>query len=178
MSFTGPAAMPNRRSESAPFFSNRSDEVIEEFLSEFDLLATTYELTDRQKVEAVVRYVPHRMRDFWKSLDAYDSGNWLEFRNTLVDLYPDRVTPRYTEQDLIELVDRSRKTRMRHEEDVVRYYRHFLIISHQLLAANRTTEYIRNVEFFCGFHPDHAEVLLSRLFAMKPEHPADIPYDI
>ena len=178
-SATGPAAMPGTRSNKAPSFSGKPEERIADFLFDYEGLATGCQLTDKEKVEAILRYVPFPVHELWKTITGYASGDWAAFRATLERLYPDTAAAtRYTRNVLKDLVQLSSKYRMRDENDVLEYYRHFLTISNPLVAANQITADDCSAEFFLGFHPDDRNVLESRLFSMKPNQPEHKPYDL
>lgn len=170
--------MPNpQRRDEAPHFTGESNDSIAYFLFEYDTLATGCGLSDCEKVKTIVHYIEHHIRDLWKSLNGYSTGDWETFKSTLESLYPDTsADTRYTKRALQDFVDISAKTRMRDEDDVMTYYRHFLTLSNPLLNKQRITDNERNVEFFQGFHPDDRKLLTLRLFAMKPDHPE--PYDL
>jgi len=117
----GLAAMPHPTK--MPFFAGMSDKPITDFLSNYGELADGYRLTDRQKVEMVLRYIPYSLKDLWKSLPSYTTGNWMIFKRELERLYPDMdAETRYSRQGLTELVNLSARTQMRDEKDVLDYY--------------------------------------------------------
>ncbi|KAH9017145.1 hypothetical protein EDB85DRAFT_1897794 [Lactarius pseudohatsudake] len=59
----GPAAMP--RPTKAPFFAGLPDEPIADFLGDYGELADGHQLTEKQKVETTLRYIPHSLKDLW-----------------------------------------------------------------------------------------------------------------
>jgi hypothetical protein len=174
----GPAAMPGPRSPNAPYFSGQPNDPLADFLNEYDMIATGHGLTDQQKVDCILRYIPYSMRDLWKTLDGFSIGNWTTFQAALDRLYPDTAAAtRYTRQGLMDFVDMAARSRMNDEDDVMQYYRRFLTIGNPLRLANQISEEDYSAEFFRGFHPDDREVLASRLFSMKPHHPPQKPYE-
>ena len=89
----GPAAMPSRHSKFAPYFSGPTDE-FEDFLEEFESLASDCELTDPQRVDALVRYVDSSTPDFCKVLNGYSSRDWPLFQQSLIDVFRS-IVPRH-----------------------------------------------------------------------------------
>jgi hypothetical protein len=83
----GPLAMPYVKDNKAPHFAGEVGEQLEDFLREYEELATTCALTDRQKVETILRYVPHKLQYLWKVLDGYSAHDWNAFRLSLEGLY-------------------------------------------------------------------------------------------
>ena len=72
----GVSAMPSIRSKLAPYFSGKISQPIEEFLEEYDELADKHGLTNRQKVDTVIRYVNEQQRHIWRSLDGFLNRDW------------------------------------------------------------------------------------------------------
>ncbi|KAH9042193.1 hypothetical protein EDB85DRAFT_2139539 [Lactarius pseudohatsudake] len=178
-SIPGQATLPSPRPAEAPYFSGRCNDPIVDFLFEYDILTTNHGLSDSQKVETIVHYIAPSMRDFWKTLDGYSTGDWATFKSTLESLYPDTSAKRYTKRALQEFVDNYAKTqRMRDEDDVMSYYRDFLALSKPLSNKQRISDEERSFEFFQGFHPDDRRLLAFRLLAMKPDHPIGVPHDL
>ena len=57
----GPAAMPSARSTHAPHFAGSKEELLPDFLNEYEDLADSFGLTEEQKVETVLRYIPRTL---------------------------------------------------------------------------------------------------------------------
>lgn len=79
--------MLSRHSHHAPYFSGRVSDPIEDFLSEYEELADACGLTDYQKVQTIICYIPFSLRDLWKSLGGYLARNWLDLGLTLKEIY-------------------------------------------------------------------------------------------
>jgi hypothetical protein len=71
------------------FISDRVSDPIEDFLSEYEELANDCGLTDHQKVETIICYIPFSLRDFWKSLDGYFelAHDWANLGRELEAIY-------------------------------------------------------------------------------------------
>jgi hypothetical protein len=170
--------MPPRRSHHAPYFSGRVHDPIEDFLSEYEELAHSCDLTDRQKVETIIRYIPLHLRDLWKSLDGYSAHDWTDFRLALEEIYGSPSAPsRHTEQKLLDFMRYSSKSCMNDEEDVLSYYRQFLVLSKPLLDSQRLSTDKRNKVFWLGFHPCDRAEMYARLIAMHPDWPSSLHFD-
>ena len=175
---TGPAAMPPPRSHRAPYFSGRVGDPIEDFLTEYEELANSCSLSDRQKVETVIRYIPLPLRDLWKSLDGYLARDWIDLKLTIEEIYDDTsALSRHSEQKLLDFVRQSSKSRMSNEEDVLQYYRHFLVLSKPLLDSHRLTSGERDRSFWRGFHSRDRAEMYARLIAKHPDQPAGVHFD-
>lgn len=171
--------MPTPPSAEAPYFDDRSNAPVVYFLREYETVSTSRELSDRQKVETIVHYIARPMRDLWKTLDGYSTGNWEIFKSSLESRYPDTSTAtHYTPRILQDFVHISAKNRMQNEHDALAYYRCFLTISKPLINKGLITVAGRNIEFIQGFHPDDREPLNLRLSKMKPNQSPSQPYDI
>ncbi|KAI9432594.1 hypothetical protein H4582DRAFT_2083306 [Lactarius indigo] len=145
---TGPAAMPSARERRAPFFSGRVGDPLDEFLREYEELATTYALTPQQKVETILRYIPHDLRELWKILEGYPTHDWALFRQSLERIYEGTsAQSRHSKQKLYDFAHYNSRSRMRDEEDVMGYYRQFLVFCEPLIEANRITTDERDYAF-------------------------------
>ena len=171
--------MPSIRSKLAPYFSGKISQPIEEFLEEYDELADKHGLTDRQKVETVIRYVNEQQRHIWRSLDGFLNRDWDQFRAELRDEY---VSPtaagKHTKKMLIELAEDSAQSRMEYETDVIDYHRQFNTISKPLIDNGKITISERNILFWHGFHPEDRRALHERLIAKQPDNPRGQAFDL
>lgn len=79
--------MPYTKDNKAPYFSARPGDLLDDFLREYEDLATTHVLTPQQKVETILRYIPPELRDLWKILEGYSTHDWGLFRQSLAKLY-------------------------------------------------------------------------------------------
>ena len=176
---SGVAAMPAPRSQRAPRFSARDDELISEFLHEYEDLADGNGLTEKQKVETMIRYVPCDLRKLWKTLPGYRATKWRRFREELIELHPDITEQACTREDLSQFVKLSAESHIRSENDVMKYYRSFLTIAVPLADDHELTAKDFNAEFFRGFHKDDRKIIAEQiLFSINPRHPSTEPFDI
>jgi hypothetical protein len=145
-----------------------------EFLHEYEAIANGHGLNDQEKVETIVRYTPHIISRFWRTLTGFSSGDWRTFRATLEDLYPEI---RYIRAILNDFVNASARSLMRTEKDVIVYYRRFLHINSLLYDSQKLSDDARNEAFFNGFHPKDQKLIASRIFLIKPNFPGDSPFE-
>ena len=137
----GPGAMPAPRSNNAPYFSGQQGDSLADFLHEYDSLASSLGLTGGQKVDTILCYVPASTQEFWMTLDSYSLKDWRDFCTDLENLYPDTTAGScYTRVGLQEFVQISAQTRIRDEDDLMLYYRHFLQISNPLCLSHQLSE--------------------------------------
>ena len=166
--------MPPPRSLRAPYFSGQVGDPIEDFLREYEEQASICALTNRQKVETVVRYIPTALRDLWKSLDGYITHDWADLRRSLEHIYANAsARSRHSKQKLHDFIRYSSKQQMTEEEDVLQYYRRFLVFSKPLMDARRLTDEECNKAFWLGFHPRDRSRMFARLIARHPDQDAD-----
>jgi hypothetical protein len=120
---TGLAAMPPSRSHRAPFFTGHVPDPLKNFLKEYEILADGHELTDREKVETITRYIPVGLQDYWESLDGYATGDWDLFRESLEATYPNSSAgDRHSKHRLYDYIRQVSRSRMRDEDDVLELY--------------------------------------------------------
>lgn len=175
---TGPAAMPAPRSNRAPHFSGAVDDRIEDFLREYEEFADSCGLSDRQKVEVVTRYTTAELRDFWKSRAGYLAREWRLLRRELLQLYEATSNQRrHTEGKLRSFARKSAESRMRDEDDVIQYYRKFIVRCQPLMDSQRLTAGTRDKIFWEGFHKKDRSEMKTRLVAEHTRQPTDVPFD-
>ncbi len=175
----GPTAMPPARSHRAPFFSGHVGDPLDDFLREFEELATSCALTDQQKIETVIRYIPNDLRDLWKILDGYTAHDWALFRQSLERTYEmTSAQSHYSKQKLYNFIHYNSCTRMRDEEDIMRYYHQFLVFCQPLIESHRITTDEHDGTFWYGFHPDDWEKLSPRLIAKFLDQAVGQPYGL
>ncbi|KAI9452655.1 hypothetical protein BJY52DRAFT_1214495 [Lactarius psammicola] len=172
----GPAAMPPPRSEYAPYYSGYAD-TFEDFLDEFEGQAYDCELTDPQRVDAIIRYVDPSIRELCRSLNGFRPRNWSVFQQSLLDTFG-RTTPRpqVMRQKLQCYIQDSSRSRIDCIDDVLQYYMDFLRYSAPLVHTGHLTEEDRDAAFWHGFHPEDREVLRPRLIGKNPLQPHGVPF--
>ena len=171
--------MPASKSQRAPCFSGQDDEILSEFLREYEDLANGNGLTEKQKVETILRYVPRSLSNLWSTLPGYQTATWSSFRAELEELYPDiDARTRCTRQGLTEFVELSAEYRIRNERDILKYYRNFLTIALPLVKEGKLTHDDFHAEFFKGFHTDDQNVLAVQVRFTNPHHPTNEPFNI
>ena len=171
--------MPSPRDKTAPYFSGEVDIKIEDFLKEYEELADGCGLSERQKVETVIRYVNTTQRHIWMSLSGFVRHDWDDLCRELRKEY---ISPtaqgRFSKQKLVELTNRSARLPMEEETDVINYHRDFNTLSKPLLEAGRITAGERNAFFWRGFHPEDRQALRERLIAKQPNRPKGQAFDL
>jgi hypothetical protein len=178
MSSAGPAAMPAARASNAPKYPE-GDKVdsLDGFLYEFDALANSNALGDRERLDCILWYVPLTEHRFWRSLDGYQAGDWNAFRAALEEIYPPTGTTwQHEKRQLLEFVRESCKSRIRNEKDLRDYHRQFYKLSNPIYSAQQLTDDERNKGFYYGFHPQDRDILAGLLAIAKPSHPINEPY--
>jgi hypothetical protein len=75
---------------------------------------------------------------------------------------------RYTKQRLFDFIEDSASAYMEEENDVLRYYREFNLLSKPLFDSQRLTSQERDAAFMRGFHPDDRADLFPRLIMKFP----------
>ena len=130
---SGIAGIPGTSDPLAPFFSGQAKDSLSKFLCVYKSLANSHSLTDAQKVEHVLNYIPSTLHGFWDSIDGFATGDWTAFHAALVCLYPNTlVVARYTKEALQEFMDLSCQLQMPNKDDVLSYHCGFLHIYQQL----------------------------------------------
>ncbi|KAF9016620.1 hypothetical protein BDZ89DRAFT_994402, partial [Hymenopellis radicata] len=135
---TGLGSLPTRRSDDAPRFHSGQADELDDFLREFEALATVHSLTDEEKVHGAVRYADSEAKQLWKSSDGYNEDvtkcDWVLFKKDLTDVFyaSARKANKFTMRSLEDLVRRARRERLTDEEDLETYHREFTPIARGL----------------------------------------------
>jgi hypothetical protein len=120
---TGLATMLGPHYTNAPYFSGQPNDPLTDFLHEYDMIATSHGLTDQQKVECILQYIPFSMCDLWRMLTGFSTSDWAAFQAALDCLYPDTAAATcYTRQGLMDFIDMAVCTHMHDKDDVMQYY--------------------------------------------------------
>jgi hypothetical protein len=177
-SSSGVATMPPPKSRHAPHFSGENDDILSEFLTEFEGFADGNGLTEKEKVEQLPCYVPRNLHRLWITLPGYRAFKWHRFRRELKELYPDAEERAYTRQELSWFVELSAETHIQDKNDVMKYYHNFLTIASPLAENGILTTNNFNAEFLRGFHRDDRDVIAEEIrYNVNPRHPASKPFD-
>ena len=176
---TGLAAMPAAKSQCTPHFSGQDDEILTEFLREYKDLAVGNGLTEQQKVETILCYVPHSPCNLWVTLPGYWTARWYHFRSELDKLYPDIAAQTWCmQQGLAEFVELSAQSWICDENNIMKYYQNFLTITHPLLDEHKIITDAFKAEVFQSFHADDQDILVEQIFNINPRHPANEPFSV
>ena len=170
--------MPSVRSYKAPLFSGKPRD-LKEFLTEYEALAEAHHLSDKQKSETIIRYIPYDLEDLWCDQNSYATVSWDKFKKELFALYPDNSkVQRNTKRHLRELVSESARSRMHTTDDLDQYHRKFLTIAGPLVRKGKLSADDRDEQFWAGFHPTNRARLEDRLYTAHPNHDPTTPYNI
>ncbi|KAJ3905238.1 hypothetical protein F5879DRAFT_781791, partial [Lentinula edodes] len=125
--------MPAPGSTRAPTKFRGKNAELREFLEEFDSHAKAQELTDKERVHAVLKYVDGQTKRYWKTLDGYGEKDWNKMKTELFDAYlGSKKGHRYTVKGLMKLAEKNAKNRIDEEGDLIEYYRQFRVMSRPL----------------------------------------------
>jgi len=173
----GVAGMPPARSSRAPHFAGTNSESLSDFLREYENLADSLGLSEEEKVDTILCYVPRALQSLWSELRGYLVKDWDELRDTLEALYPD-ITIRHTRQNLETFQELSAKCRLHNEGDLLNYHRNFLTIASPLFSNHEITLKDFLSSFLNGFHRSHQRRIRQRLEMVYLHQPPHDPYPI
>jgi hypothetical protein len=102
---------------------------------------------------------------------------WHRFRAEPEELYPHIAARTCTRQELSQVVKLSAESRIRDENDVMKYYLNLLPIAAPLVDDHDLTSNDLHAEFFRDFHKNGQDILADYvLFNVNPRHPATEPF--
>jgi hypothetical protein len=84
--------MPTPDCREAPKFKKDEPANLLRFLKQYEDLLTQCGITDNKiKKETIVQYADAQTESEWMAFDTFRSGSWIEFRQELIDSYPEVV---------------------------------------------------------------------------------------
>jgi len=134
------------QSRLVPHFSSNINQLIEDFLEEYEELADKCSLTSLQKVETVIQYIDCSQRHIWQNLPGYIAHNWLDFCNKYISPTPKR---QFSRQKLVDFASKYAWKCMGDETDIINYQCQFNAQSKVLLSSGRITVGKCNAIFWC-----------------------------
>ncbi|KAJ3737839.1 hypothetical protein DFJ43DRAFT_978461, partial [Lentinula guzmanii] len=133
--------MPAPGSSKAPTKFTGEAQDLKDFIEEFEDCANVQELTDEEKVKMVIKYTDRETMRYWKTLDAYARKNWGALKKDLLEAYPGAEKGhRFSVLGLRKLAQRQARKRIASENDLVKYYQQFQVMSTALKADNKLTD--------------------------------------
>jgi hypothetical protein len=146
-----------------PEFYGRHDKIID-FLAEFNQIANSYNLSDIQKCERVVRYCSKNVKELIESLEAYRTPDWTALQTELIKLYDAaRSSTRYYRSDLEDFAHEWKYKKIKTMSMWKKYVRRFTRIAGWLLANNKITADEKKTFFWLGIHRKLKNIIENRL---------------
>jgi hypothetical protein len=173
----GLAAMPVKGSKEAPKTFTGDPDELEDFLERFDVLAAGAQLTDPDKIKALRQYLDIKQRLLFETLDGWVTQNWNDLTDSLKAIFlTSSHSQRFTLTTLASTVKKWSQTPLRSEQEILTYYRNFIMVSKWLKAQNKLTDDEENRYFWFGFNPQTRRELENQLRIMMPLHDRSNPY--
>ncbi|KAJ3859448.1 hypothetical protein EV359DRAFT_68148 [Lentinula novae-zelandiae] len=145
----GPSYMPAPGSTRAPTKFKGKNAELREFLEEFDGHAKAQELTDEERVHAVLNY---------------GEKDWNKMKTELFNAYPgSKKRHHYTVKGLMKLAEKNAKNRINEEGDLIEYYRQFRVMSRPLRDDKKVSVDESNRYFWYGLHKHNCKEILGRI---------------
>lgn len=85
-------SMPRANAREAPRFNGEKPEELVRFLQQMEDLFKECAITDLQnKKDYLGKYADHKTEQEWRAFDYYDTGTWEEYKNELLETYPEAM---------------------------------------------------------------------------------------
>ncbi|KXN82049.1 hypothetical protein AN958_03267 [Leucoagaricus sp. SymC.cos] len=128
--------MPAPGSRHAPDFNSKDPEELKELLEEFEELAKSCSLTEKEKAKVVVKYIDKETNTYWKRMEGYDK-EWEKLKNAILDGYLisslDGRKP--TVAQLVKILKSYKKGKIEDKEELDTYHHKFWIVMSDLVEA-------------------------------------------
>ncbi|KAF9470608.1 hypothetical protein BDN70DRAFT_821139 [Pholiota conissans] len=173
-----PKSMPGRAHHSAPKFDGTAA-LLGNFFEEFEQLADTCSLTNKQKIEWVIRYAPVDDVELWKQTPNAKTDDWARFKTEIYKLYPGSTGDRkYSVANLEMITEKNAAIPMETSSQYGEYYRAFCKIANFLKEKDRLTDREISGRFLQGFNYAFRSKIRAQLKSENPTHHTDDPYTL
>ena len=125
---------------------------LNEFFEDFEELAKGANLTDAEKVKWVLKYVDGKKHvKFWKTREGYSTGQWTEFKKTVIAQYPGAKDGQaYSTKDMEKITDSFAKKKAMDEDDLIDYYSRFCPVAAYLIDKKKISPLEQDRGFWKG----------------------------
>jgi hypothetical protein len=171
--------MPLARTDDAPCFTS-DHSGFEKFFESVAELAKCAGLSEIDKIRWSCRYAGSESES-WRYLPSFDNpdSTFKQFRREVLRLYPHLDNNhRYTNRDLLYLIEQTQEYPQMSQNDLGSYYRQFVTISMYLVNKHRLSLCEQNTLYLRGFPLSFRARITQRLTIKKPDVFPDDGYDI
>lgn len=146
---------------------------MEEFLEHFIHCADTTRIPPSQRVSFFFRYLAKEQRNFFQTLDGYDTKDWEVFEKSIREEYKEVFeAEKPTRAKLMAFIWATAETPIKTAQQLREYHRNFLGITHALVRDQIIRKGARDFYFWHGLHEQTKRRLLSALDGNQcPNHP-------
>ncbi|KDQ57381.1 hypothetical protein JAAARDRAFT_130071 [Jaapia argillacea MUCL 33604] len=158
-------------------FRGDSDHV-EEFLEDYKLLCTQYNITtDKEKCRMVRRYCARQVKRVIEALTSYGDEKWADLKKDIMKLYDhEDESLRYRERDLRRLSRRSRHKTMTSRREFHAYQQKFIRVGGWLHQKKVISDDFYNLYFWKGLLKEVRERAQQRLLQTKADYAIETPF--
>ena len=155
--------MPAANAARAPLFSGKTKDILE-FFDDFEQQAESCGLTAAEKCNIVTRYLDRKTQTLWKNANGWKDGEWDEFKNSVLEEYPDAdKANRLTLRDLERIVVKQKKRDIDTITEFFDYHQKFRSVALSLLDSKALSATDRDRYFWEGLHKSTRRVILRRI---------------
>jgi hypothetical protein len=175
--------MPARYDRSAPVFRTAAD--LPGYIEELERLFEEHGVaSERDKINASIRYLPHDETRIWKSAEAFtdEAKTWADFKSEVIKEYPGAAIEGLTTRgDLDALVDARTMSPITTRAQLGEYTRRFKVLASDLHSRHGGELFSKdqaNRAYLRGFAPGELrEKIRQRLVLTNPDHDTELAYD-
>ncbi|KAL1671330.1 hypothetical protein EV122DRAFT_226755 [Schizophyllum commune] len=172
--------LPHPGARDAPKTFHGDCDEVEAFLSHYEKLIQTYNLTsDRERCRSIVQYCSSSVGDFIRVTDSYLSDDWQGLKREIYKWYNAEVAlKRFKPIHVAEYVKQHSREPIFNLTQFNKYYVGFKkrsgrLVSEGLMGRAKEAWYFKN-----GIHPDLWDKIQGTLASLNPLHDPAIPYSI
>lgn len=149
---------------------------MKEFLELFEEVADGCQLSNAEKVTAVVRYTEKKIKRFWMSLPGYEAKDWSALKTDIIGAYPgaDKGV-KYTRRHLEKITKANVSEEILSETDLLRYYQEFRPVAKWLETEKKISTEELDRYFWYGLHPTACVAIRQHIEVKEPTYTRDKP---
>src|SRR5882724_9222729 len=169
---TPPIPLPQRHSSTAPHFNPQNPSTLVTYLSDYQSLAKSAQLTPGKRLAQSTRYLAKEDKSDWQNLPEFIATlqDWDPFKEALFREYPSARKPFISLADLDIFAKEKSKQEILTLDDYTLFHREFRRLATRLEKEKNIPDFCLNKAYESSIHPDLHDMILFYLHDKKTPH--------
>src|SRR5882724_4601915 len=154
-----PIPLPQRHSSTAPRFNPQNPSTLVTYLSDYESLAESAQLTPGERLAQSTRYLAEEDKSDWENLPKFIATlqDWDAFKEALFREYPSARKPFISSADLDVFAKEKSKQEILTLDDYALFHREFRRLATRLEKEKNILDFCLNKAYESNIHPDLCE---------------------